>query len=388
MTAAPPARPRILVVYLGDMTNVARVRRHVDFLKDDHDVVLAAWPPDPGIEGTAFVELPVAGGSRPAAAARIALRLAGRYERAYWLDSRMGAWRDRLAAVMPVDTILVNHLWALPLARAVGGDATPVVFDAHEHWSSESVSWTLAQRLSMRGAHEWIVDSHVPRTAAMMTVSQGIAREFAARCGVEPRLVTNAPFSAPLSPTPAGDPIRLVHVGLADERRRLEDTIEAVGLARARFTLDLILGRDNAYRRRLVALAERHEGVRVLDPVPTSELLAAANRYDVGLFLLPGQNPNQVHVLPNKLFDYIQSRLAVAIGPSAEMAAVVREWDCGVVSEDFSPASFAAALDRLDAAEVTRLKANADRAAGVLNAEHNRDIVRSVVRDAIGAQAA
>jgi hypothetical protein len=331
-----------------------------------------------------FVELSTAAGSPLPALGRAGLRLAGQYDRAYWLDPRMREWRNRLTAVLPVDAIVINHLVAMPLALAVGGD-TPIVFDAHEHWTSESVSWTRRQRLSMRDAHEHIVDRDVARAAGMMTVSAGIAREFEARTGVAPRLVTNAPFFAPLTPSEVGDPIRLVHVGLADERRRLEDTIEAVAQLDGRFTLDLILGRDNDYRRRLERLAEAHPAIRVLPPVPSDELLRVANGYDVGVFLLPGQNPNQVHVLPNKLFDYIQSRLAVAIGPSTEMAAIVREWECGVVSEDFSASSFAAALAGLDVSAVTEMKRNADRAARVLNADNNRDVVRDVVRQAIAA---
>lgn len=67
------------------------------------------------------------------------------------------------------------------------------------------------------------------------------------------------------------------------------------------------------------------------------------------------------------------------------MAAIVDEWDCGVVSEDFTPVSFAAALGGLDVAAVERMKRNADRAASVLTAEHNRDTVRSLVQEAIGA---
>ncbi|MEY2517144.1 MAG: hypothetical protein QOJ89_4502 [bacterium] len=379
-----PRRPagRILIVYLGQLTNVARVARHVDFLRPDNDIVVAAWGPDPGIPGAEFIELPTTGGSRVAAAGRIALRLANRYDEAYWRDPRMRRWRASIAGALPVDAILVNHLAAVPLALAIDR-SVPVIFDAHEHWTSESVSWTWRQRLSMRGAHEWIVDRHVPRTAGMMTVSAGIARDFHARCGVSPRLVTNAPFFEDLAPTPVDGRIRLVHVGLADERRRLEDTIKAVTMLDDRFSLDLILGRDNAYRRRLQKLASQDARIRVLPPVPSKDLLSVANGYDVGVFLLPGQNPNQVHVLPNKLFDYIQARLAVAIGPSAEMAAIVKQWDCGVVSESFEPAALAAALAALDGAAVARMKRNADRAAQVLTAERNRDVVREVVGEAV-----
>jgi hypothetical protein len=101
------------------------------------------------------------------------------------------------------------------------------------------------------------------------------------------------------------------------------------------------------------------------------------------VFLLPARFPNQVHVLPNKLFDYIQARLAVAIGPSHEMAEVVRRWDCGVISDDFRPDSLAEALSKLTLAEVRRMKANADVAAGALNAEANQEVVLGVVAAAL-----
>ena len=128
--------------------------------------------------------------------------------------------------------------------------------------------------------------------------------------------------------------------------------------------------------------------MRVLPPVPSQELVAFANAYDVGVFLLPARYPNQVHVLPNKLFDYIQARLAVAIGPSPEMAEIVREWECGVVSASFTPEAFAEALDGLSVDRVERMKSNADRAARVLNANANRDKVIALVRNAIDSRKA
>jgi hypothetical protein len=289
-----------------------------------------------------------------------------------------------LRQALPVDAVVVNHLFALPLAFELGA---PVVFDAHEHWTSESASWTPLQRFSMRGAHEWIVDSYVPKTAGMMTVAAGIVRDFERRAAVSPSLVTNAPFYLPLSPSPVSEPIRLLHIGLADERRRLEDTIEAVRSLRERFTLDLVLGRHNQYRRRLESLAASGPGIKILPPVANADLIPFANAYDVGLFLLPAQFPNQVHVLPNKLFDYIQARLAVAIGPSPEMAAIVREWECGVVSDEFTAASFAAALDLLSPVEIARMKSNANRAAAVLTADNNREPVLDLVRRAISSDA-
>jgi glycosyltransferase involved in cell wall biosynthesis len=367
---------------LADVTMDARILRQVEFLTGSYDVVVAA-PGEPlQAPRVEFVQLPSRGTSRGRRLQRIGLRLAGRYARAYWLEDEVCARRETLRAAGPVSAIIVNDLLALPLALDVA-DGAAVIFDAHEHWTSESASWGPVQRLSMRGAHEWVVDHAVRHSAAMMTVSPGIAREYEKRAGVRPTLVTNAPFQRDLEPSPVDDPIRLLHVGIADERRRLEDTIEAVRSLGDRFSLDLVLVRENEYRRRLEALARSDGRIRILPPVPTAELVAFANAYDVGVFLLPARFPNQTHVLPNKLFDYIQARLAIAIGPSPEMAAIVREWDCGVVSDTFEVDAFAAALSTLTKADVERMKASAARAAAVLNADNNREIVLDLVRAAV-----
>lgn len=381
------ARYRVLVVLLtAEASTDARVLRQLEFLASRYEVIFASLGTAPMLpSGVRFVELPdVPPGSlrsRVESALRIVMRRLGLYRQAYWRDQRIRGWRRVLNRV-PTHVIVANDLFALPLALGVDGD-TPVVFDAHEHWTSESASWTRLQRLSMGGSHDWIVERCVPRTAAMMTVSGGIADEYRKRLRVAPSVVTNAPFFQPLKPSRVREPIRLLHVGIADERRRLEDTIEAVRMLDERFSLDLVLMRDNRYRRRLKQMIATNERIRLLPPVGTGELIRFANDYDVGVFLLPARFPNQVHVLPNKLFDYIQARLAVAVGPSREMAAIVTGWDCGVVSEDFSAESFAEALDGLTVGDVGRMKANADAAASVLSAESNRQMVLSLVEHAI-----
>ena len=166
------------------------------------------------------------------------------------------------------------------------------------------------------------------------------------------------------------------------------DTIAAVRLLDdGGFTLDLVLARENSCGGDSSgSFAAEDERVRVLPPVPSEQLVAFANDYDVGvLLLLPARFPNQVHVLPNKLFDYIQARLAVAIGPSQEMARIVEEWDCGVVSASFTPEAFAEALAPLTAQDIQTMKSNSGRAAKVLNTDANRDTIVSVVRDAIAS---
>ncbi len=380
------AADTVLVISLSDVRMDARILRQIEFLADDYRVLLAAPGHAPQSRASDFIELAADPAGRlgrvSRSSARFGLRMVGSYAQAYWRDPRLEQFREALRRVLPVSAIVVNDLWALPLARSLD-PRVPIVFDSHEHWTSESASWSARQRLSMRHAHEWIVDHYVPSTAGMMTVSRGIAQAYEQRVGRRPELVINAPFYRELEPSPVQEPIRLIHMGLADERRRLEDTVEAVRSLGDSFVLDLVLARDNGYRRRLEAMVVGDRQCRVLPPVPTAKVIPFANAYDVGVFLLPARFPNQVHVLPNKLFDYIQARLAVAIGPSPEMARVVTDWECGVISESFTTESFATALGGLTVERVEQMKLGADRAAQVLNADSNRDTVVALVSRAI-----
>lgn len=374
---------RLLIISTTDVASDARITRQIEFLQDDYDLVLAAFgPPADPIE-IEFIELPPApAAARAAQVERVGLRMLGRYERAYWLDDRLREWQQRLLKALPLDGIIVNDLYTLPLARSLG-EGIPIVFDAREHWTSESASWSWRRRLSMHNAHEWLVDDFVPGVAGLVTVSAGIARDFEQRTGIHAELVTNAPYFQDLAPSEVSEPIRLIHMGVADERRRLEATIEAVQTLGDRFKLDLVLVRDNDYRRRIAALVEPISNIRLLPPVPVSEILAFANAYDIGVHLFPAVTPNQVFSLPNKFFDYVQARLAIAIGPSPEMAAVVREWNCGIVAESFEPDAFARALASVTRETVAEMKRNADRAARALTAERNRETMRAVVERAL-----
>lgn len=376
----------ILVISLSDLGSDPRVDRQIDFLRGSHRVIAAGFGP-PAYDDVEYVELDEI---RPRYATMLiklgliqAERLLGLHRRAYWSQPNPPHWRELLVGLGP-DLTLVNDAAALPLAFAVSGDA-PVVFDAHEYSLSEyETSWRW--RLFGRGQVRWICREFLTRVSGMMAVSDGIASKYEGDTGVAGVVVTNAPRFEPLEPTDIGDPVRLVHFGVADPQRRLEDTLAAVRSLDGGYTLDLLLVTPEPFQRhreeleRLVAGDRR---VRFLEPVPMRELPRFANRYDIGVFLLPPQHVNQEFVLPNKFFEYIQARIVPAIGPSPEMARIVREWDCGIVAEDFTPEALAAVIAGTSKERLAELKRNADAAARQLCAERNREIVVDVVEKAL-----
>ena len=111
------------------------------------------------------------------------------------------------------------------------------------------------------------------------------------------------------------------------------------------------------------------------------QLVAFSAGYDVGLFLLPPTNFNYRMALPNKFFEFMQARLAIAIGPSPEMARIVRQFDCGLVADSFDPKELAGLLNACSHEDFDRMKDGADRAATVHNAEANEGLFLSMVED-------
>jgi hypothetical protein len=379
---------RLLVISFSDLASDPRVDRQIDALRETYAIVAAGVAP-PRHEVDEFIDVSTPPRSVPGRALGLARLLLRRYEDVYWKHPANVEVLRRLRAVR-ADAAIANDLASLPIALELG---LPVVFDAHEYAPRE-LEQILWWRLVIEPFALWQCRRYVPRVAAMTTVGEAIADEYERETGIRARVVTNAPRRADLEPTPVHDPIRVLHHGAAVPGRGLEEMIRLAELLDERFETTFVLddavagdarsaGRRRRYRERLVERAGGHPRIRFLPPRPAHALASMANDYDIGLFLLPPANFNWRFALPNKLFEFVQGRLAVAVGPSPEMARLVREHGLGVVADDFAPETLAAALNRLDAAAIAEFKRASHAAATELCAERNADILRQVVGAAL-----
>ena len=252
-----------------------------------------------------------------------------------------------------------------------------MLFDAHEYALRENEElwhWRWFEAPMIR----YLCKEYIPRADAMMTVCPGIVDAYRDLTGVQASVVTNAPEYNELAVRPhrSGQPIQMVHHGGLSRSRKLENMIYLMDHLDQRFELNLVLvGTDPAYRRQLEQLAARTGRVRFVPPVGMRELPAFLNQFDLGLYLLEPLNFNNLHSLPNKLFEFIQARLAVAVGASPEMAEVVKRTQVGVVGADFQPKSLAVLLNALSSDDINRFKHRAAAAAWEMSAERNRGIV-------------
>jgi hypothetical protein len=274
--------------------------------------------------------------------------------------------------------ITVHELRLLPVALHMRRSGR-VLFDAREYYPRhfEDVWWW---RLLHQPFNRFLCRRYLSSADHVVTVCRGLADEYQREFGLHCHLLPSLPAPVACEPRPVDpDHIRLVHHGMASPSRHLEGMIEMMDHLPPRFSLDLILMPSApSYMRKLTAMCAQRPNVRLLPPLPFAQLVAATTAYDIGVFLVAPVSFNLRFALPNKFFEFVQARLMIAIGPSPEMARLTREYDLGVVAEDFKPATLAAALARLSPAEIWRHKQNAHHAAAVLNSNQTDALVRTL----------
>ncbi|MBI2747508.1 MAG: glycosyltransferase [Burkholderiales bacterium] len=371
---------KVLIISFSEIWRDPRVMRQIRLLESDCDVTVAGFGDRPEAN-IRFVEL-LRQQQRASLPRKLlwALKLLLGWAESYYWNQYEVVTAARLLSDTAPDLIIANDLPALPLALRLA-KGKPVVYDAHEYSPRENEErW--AWRLLFGRYNDALCRRHLPQVDSMLTVCQGIADEYARNYGVRPLVVHNAPQRQPLSPSPLdGTSIRMIHHGVASRSRQLELMIEIMNHLDQRFTLDLMLIEgETEYMQLLRQKAQHDPRIRFVDPVPMSQICQRTNAYDVGLFFLPPNSFNYRYALPNKFFEFVQARLAIAIGPSPEMAALVRKYECGVVAESFEPSALARLLQNLDPAGLTSLKAASHRAAEELCFEQAAPIVLSEVR--------
>ena len=364
-------KPSLLIISFSDISKDARVLKQVREFVTTYDVTTCGFGEAPidGVEHLRVDPSPAeARGVLAKAVTAVDLLMSrlGRFGGTYWHIPYV-AEATRMLRGRTFDVALANDVDTVPIAiRTVG--ASRVHADLHEYFPGLfDASTVLGRRQNSYLA--WLVRRYASRAGSSTTVSGGIAAAYAA-FGLSCDVATNATPLADLSPTPVAEPIRLVHSGIAQVSRELELTMSAVAASTSDVTLDLFLmPNDPVYLDRLRALAgELGPRIRVRDPLPQSQLVTGLNDYDIGVFVLPPTSFNNANALPNKFYDFVQARLGIIVGPTPDMAALVREHALGAVTEDFTVDSIRAVLDSLTPEAVVGWKKHSDASAGTLSA--------------------
>lgn len=376
----------ILIICFSDLKRDARVIRQINFLKSDYRVEVAAF--DALLdEQYVFHKLAKTRLTFFRKAVSAAFLLLGFHAIAYNILHNYNRYVAGLRS-KNFDLIVANDAETLPIAFKIANGRSKVFFDAHEY-APRQFEDRLYWRVFFRRFNVYLCKKYIPRVNGMSTINQSLARAYEDNFGIKPVITTNAPAYVEWAPQPRNQfPIRLVHHGIFTVSRQPEIMIDLIELLDEWFTLDLIyMVSENAssktrqYFESFKARAAVTKNIRVLPALKPAEIVPFLHaHYDVGIILIPPINFNYENGLPNKLFDCIQARLALCVGPLKEVARITRDHEIGVVSLDFTVQGMARSLQTITLDEINRFKRNTDAAAKQLNAEYNKTLLLDALK--------
>ena len=375
------AKTKILIISFSDLANDPRVNRQIRFLLDNYQITTFGFKSS-NIDNVDFFCIPQEKTNILQKSYSASRLLLGLYENYYWDKPEMQFIYEKVLD-LDIDLILVNDIDPLPVAIKLAKEKNiKIIFDAHEYAPRE---WeeSIRFRLFFQKFISYLCNSYIPQVNAMMTVCQAIADTYENDTNVKPIVITNAPDYENLNPKllTNNNKIKLIHHGGSSPSRRIDKMIRMMGYLDEHFELNfLLIGGKSRYNNYLKQISQEYSNINFLEPVPMRELPGFLNKFDIGIYILEPSNFNNLYALPNKLFEFIQARLAIAIGPSPEMARIVRDYDLGVIAEDFEPKTLAEKIMALDYQKINYYKQQSHQAAYELSAERNKQILLDLVQ--------
>lgn len=279
------------------------------------------------------------------------------------------------------DLIIVNDPREMPLAVALHKEkpACKIYFDSHEYYNHVDSNPLFNKMYSS------LLAKYYNSADKTSTVNQEIAHLYEEQFGGECRVVKNAGPYKNLSVQDVDEnTIKLVHHGVLNRDRKLEKMVDMINSLDDSYVMDFYLvGSDQSYLEQLKNRVKNKSKVQFKDPVPFDKLVDTLNKYDIGVFILDPKVKSYELALPNKIFEFIQARLAIAISPNIAMKNLVEKWENGIVADDYTGEDLVKKIMATSIEDLNRFKINSNRAALFENEEEGVKVIQEIISDLI-----
>jgi glycosyltransferase involved in cell wall biosynthesis len=358
---------KILIVCLTDLKNEPRVIRQIHQLKKRHELTCIGLA-DPDEENVNFLKIHKEK-NLFFTFIYLSFLILGLFDTANKISNKVFESLKTEIQIQNFDLIIAHDIFLLPFCVGIK-NRSALLFDAHEYYPAQFENERLWKIVFQRYII-YLCKNYLSHCEKIITVNEGIADEYYNNFSIRPEVIINASEFFNVLPTPVkNDKIRIIHHGGATPSRKIENMIKMMDYTDERFTLTLMMvPSDIKYLDFLKTYAKKRPNIEFIDPVPMADIIYKSNEYDIGLYILEPQNFNQLNALPNKIFEFIQARLMIAIGPSPEMSRIVRQFDLGIVTSDFDPRTMAESLNKLTSEQICQYKNNSHKAAAVISSD-------------------
>ena len=322
-----------------------------------------------------------------------------------WLDVMCRRW-DRLSFIKNrlvvkehikthrYDVIICHDLLLLPVLFAgldsksnrQEAQSTRVIFDAREFYPLQNTS-SLRWRLLFKAFNTYLCKTYAKRADRIFSVSPRFCELYKTHFVLKAELLLSLPPYYELKPKPINpQKVKILYHGALNKNRDIHKIIYLCQKLDERFCMDFIFtGGTKPYRKKIesaiLSLQKQGYNVRVLPAVSLEQIVPFGNDYDIGFIYIPQHNHNLLATVPNKFFEYIQSRLALFLPPIESLQSITEKYDNAIISHDFSLDSLAHALNALSTEEISKKKQSSHIAALELNLNQNVQKIRDTLTE-------
>lgn len=273
------------------------------------------------------------------------------------------------------NVIICHGLGFLQLCSNLKMDRRKLILNAHEYYPAEFEDKPEWKELGEK--YRDVLKNCSSKIDLVFAVNETIGKRYNTEFKITFAEITNATdHEADLKPTAIKEPIKIVHHGVALVNRKIEVMIEAVLKSAVPCELHLILvPTEKEYIQRLVSKYSSNKRIIFSETVAVKQISKHLNQYDIGLFYLEPVNYNWKHALPNKLFEFVQARLAVMISPNPDMKKVVEQYNLGWVTSDFTLQSLINTINSVSDQKIQEFKNNSARSAKELSSIKTKQLM-------------
>lgn len=289
-----------------------------------------------------------------------------------------------LDSLPKLDLIIVEDIALLPFACDYKEKHTcKILVDLREFYPLEYEDKQWLEGLGRFFSH--LCSYYLPQADACLCVSAPIAARYERDFGVKSILYYSLPPYYNLTPSAISTPIKLIYHGLISQERGSTNLLELAKELGAGYELYCqVLSNNSDFFAQFIAQAAPIPNCHILPPVSLEEIVPSCNGFDIGIISLQDTSFNNKNAMPNKLFEYIQSRLCVVATPLDSLREFFTNYATGCIAKDFSTKALADTITSLTPKHIATFKANSHSYAQELSLESNATKARHIVRDLLG----
>ena len=296
-----------------------------------------------------------------------------KWKEVYWLK------RHNLNNILQIgikdkyDYIMIFDIYFLPLIASIKKTHNFVsIFDIRECYPLQSEN-SLLFKLFEKKIRKDILSLYLNKINIAITVSYGLKKYYEDNYNVECDVILSVPYKSNVNKSYHGERIRIVHHGVANSNREIENMIDIINLLPEKYSLDLYLNGNNKYIQFLKSYSPSSR-IKFNNPISFAKIIDTISKYDLGIIYFKPTTFNLLHCMPNKFFEYIQAKVPVVIGPSPDMLQIIRKYEIGFSSNEFSVQSMVDTINSINSNDLKRASYNCSSASAFFSweAESNK----------------